>query len=75
MFICRRMKKFAEEMHCYVGFLDPQVFSATMLQFQTKDATKSIRKAMKHDFVVRAYNTGGHWALVIIARSGMLFGI
>ena len=61
------MKKFAEEMHCYVGFLDPQVFSATMLQFQTKDATKSIRKAMKHDFVVRAYNTGGHWILVTIA--------
>ena len=53
-------------MHNIVGFLDPQVFSATMLQFQTKDATKSIRKAMKHDFVVGAYNTGSHWVLVII---------
>ena len=75
LFICRRMKQQANQMQNNVGFLDPQVFSATMLQFQTKDATKSIRKAMKHEFVVRAYNTGGHWALVIIARSGMLFGI
>jgi len=50
-----------------VGFLDPQVFSATKLQFQTKEVTQEITKAMKHDFVVGAYNTGGHWIVVTIA--------
>ena len=66
LFICRRMKQQAKEMHNNVGILDPQVFSATMLQFQAKDVTQAITKAMKHDFVVGAYNTGGHWVLVII---------
>ena len=61
------MKKKEEEMHYNVGFLDLQVFSATMIQFQTKIVTETIRKAMEHDFVVGAYNTGGHWVLVIIA--------
>ena len=28
LFICRKMMKQAEEMHCNVGFLDPQIFSA-----------------------------------------------
>jgi len=55
-----RMKQQAKEMHNNVGFLDPQVFSATMLQFQTKEVTQAITKAMKHDFVVGAYNTRGH---------------
>ena len=67
LFICRRMKQQAKEMHNNVGFLDPQVFSATMLQFQAKDVTQTITKAMKHDFVVGAYNTGGHWIVVTIA--------
>ena len=67
LFICRRMKQQAKEMHNNVGFLDPQVFSATMLQLQTKEVTQAITKAMKHDFVVGAYNTGGHWILVTIA--------
>ncbi|KAG2588431.1 hypothetical protein PVAP13_5NG343381 [Panicum virgatum] len=61
------MKKKAEEMHYNVGFLDLQVLSATMIQFQTKIVTETIRKAMEHDFVVGAYNTGGHYVLVIIA--------
>ena len=52
LFICRRMKQQAKEMHNNVGFLDPQVFSATMLQFQTKEVTKEITKSMKHDIVV-----------------------
>jgi len=60
------MEQQAKEMHNNVGFLDPQVFSATMLQFQAKVVTQAITKAMKHDFVVGAYNTGGHWVLVII---------
>ena len=38
-----------------------------MVQFQTNDITQAVQKAMKHDFVVGAYNTGGHWVLVIIA--------
>ena len=59
--------KQAEEMHCNVGILDPQIFSATMVQFKTKDVTEAIKKAMKHDYVVGAYNTGSHWVLVIIA--------
>ena len=59
--------KQAKVMHCNVGFLDPQVFSTTMVQFQTNDITQAVQKAMKHDFVVGAYNTGGHWVLVIIA--------
>ncbi|KAG2632659.1 hypothetical protein PVAP13_2NG103300 [Panicum virgatum] len=46
------MKQQAKEMHNNVGILDPQVFSATMLQFQTKEVTQAITKAMKHDFVV-----------------------
>ena len=66
LFICRRMKQQAKEMHNNVGFLDPQVFSATMLQFQTKEVTQAIIKAMKHDFVAGAYNTGGHWILVTL---------
>ena len=66
LFICRKIEQQAKEMHNNVGFLDPQVFSATMLQFQTKEVTQAITKAMKHDFVVGAYNTRGHWILVII---------
>jgi len=46
--------------------LDPQVFSSTMVQFKTNNVTEAITKAMKHDFVVGAYNTGSHWVLVII---------
>ena len=61
------MEQQAKEMHNNVGFLDPQVFSATMLQFQAKVVTQAITKAMKHDFVVGACNTSGHWVLVIIA--------
>jgi len=62
-----RMKQQANQMQNNVGFLDPQVFSATMLQLQTKEVTQAITKAMKHDFVVGAYNTGGHWIVVTIA--------
>ena len=61
------MMKQAEEMHCNVGILDPQIFWATMVQFKTKDVTEAIKKAMKHDYVVGAFNTGSHWVLVIIA--------
>ena len=47
--------------------LDPQVFLSTMVQFKTNNVTEAITKALKHDFVVGAYNTGSHWVLVIIA--------
>ena len=47
--------------------LDPQVFSSTMVQFKTNNVTEAITKAMKHDFMVGAYNTGSHWVLVIFA--------
>ena len=61
------MMKQAEEMHCNVGILDPHIFSATIVQFKTKDVTEAIKKAMKHDFMVGAYNIGSHRILVIIA--------
>ena len=48
------MKQQAKEMHNNVGILDPQVFSATVLQFQMKEVTEAITKATKHDFVVGA---------------------
>ena len=50
--------KQAEEVHCNVAFLDPQIFSATMVQFKSNYVIEAIKKAMKHDFVVGAYNTG-----------------
>ena len=59
--------KQAEEMHCNVGFLDPQLFSATVVQFKSNDVIQAIKKAMKHDFVVDAYNTGSQQVLVIIS--------
>ncbi|KAG2619639.1 hypothetical protein PVAP13_3NG119202, partial [Panicum virgatum] len=61
------MMKQAEEMHCNVGFLDPQIFSATLVQYKSKDVITAIKRAINHDYVVGAYNTGSHWVLVIIA--------
>jgi len=52
------MMQQAEEMHRNVAFLDPQIFSATMVQFKSNYVIEAIKKAMKHDFVVGAYNTG-----------------
>jgi len=60
------MMKQAEEMHCNVGFLDQQIFSATLVQYKSKDVITAIKRDMNHDYVVGAYNTGGHWVLVII---------
>ena len=57
----------AQEKDYNIGFLDPILFSITAVQFQTKTVEAAIVKAMKHDYVVGAYNTGGHWVLVIIA--------
>ena len=59
--------KLAEEMKYNVGFLDTQIFSATVVQFKSNDVIQAIKKAMKHDFMVGAYNTSSHWVLVIIA--------
>ena len=59
--------KQAEEMKCNIGFLDPQIFSATVVQFKSNDVIQAIKKAMKHDFVVDAYNTGSHWVMVAFA--------
>ena len=50
------------EMKCNVGFLDPQIFSATVVQFKSNDVIQAIKKAMNHDYVVGAFNTGSHWA-------------
>ena len=58
--------KQAEEMHCNVAFLDPQIFLATVVQFKSNYVIEAIKKAMKHDFVVGAYNTSSQWVLVII---------
>ncbi|CAN6351802.1 unnamed protein product [Urochloa humidicola] len=62
-----RMKKMAVEGDHNVGFFYPMLFSTTGVQYQTKALTTKIENAMKHDYVVGAYNTGGHWVLVIIA--------
>ena len=44
--------KLAEEMKCNIGFLDPQIFSATVVQFKSNDVIQAIKKAMKRDYVV-----------------------
>ena len=59
--------KQAEEMHCKVEFLGQQLFSATVVQFKSNDVIQAIKKAMKHDFVVGAYNTSSHRVMVAIA--------
>ncbi|CAN6210253.1 unnamed protein product [Urochloa humidicola] len=61
-----RMKKMAVEGDHNVGFLDPMLFSTTGIQYQTKALIAKIENVMKHDCVLGAYNTGGHWVLVII---------
>ena len=61
LFICKKMMKQAEEMHYNVGFLDPQIFLATLVQYKSKDVITAIKRAMNHDYVVGAYNTGSHW--------------
>ena len=38
-----------------------------MVQFKSNDVIQAIKKAMKHDFVVGAYNIGSHWVMVAIA--------
>ncbi|PVH34139.1 hypothetical protein PAHAL_8G154700 [Panicum hallii] len=61
------MMQNAAEMQCSVGFLDPQVFTATVISHQPSTVTQAIKNAMKNDYVVGAYNTGGHWVTVIIS--------
>jgi hypothetical protein len=65
--ICRKMMQNAAEMQCSVAFLDPQVFTATVISHQSSTVTQAIKNAMKNDYVVGAYNTGGHWVTVIIS--------
>ncbi|CAN6210167.1 unnamed protein product [Urochloa humidicola] len=64
-----KMMELAEEKKVNVGFLDPLVFTATILANQSSLLRAMICSAMKHDFVLGAYNTGGHWILVIIAMN------
>ncbi|RLM79854.1 hypothetical protein C2845_PM12G10760 [Panicum miliaceum] len=61
-----KMYEPAKDMGIDVGFLDPQIFSATMIQCNSNTVIIAIAKPMNHDFVVGAYNTGGHWVLVVI---------
>ncbi|PVH37861.1 hypothetical protein PAHAL_5G392800 [Panicum hallii] len=61
------MMQNAAEMQCSVAFLDPQVFTATVISHQPSTVTQAIKNAMKNDYVVGAYNTGGHWVTVIIS--------
>ena len=67
LIICRKMMQLAAEMQCSVGFVDPQVFSSTMIQWQPREVEEALVKAMRNDYVIGAYNTGGHWVTVIIA--------
>ena len=62
----------AAEMQCSVGFVDPQVFLSTMIQWQPREVEEALIKAMMNDYVIGAYNIGGHWVTVIIA---IKFGI
>ena len=50
-----------------LAFWTHKFFSATVVQFKSNDVIQAIKKAMKHDYVVGAFNTGSHWVLVIIA--------
>ncbi|CAN6288498.1 unnamed protein product [Urochloa humidicola] len=63
------MMELAEEKKVNVGFLDPMVFTATILANQSSLLREAICSAMKYDFMFGAYNTGGHWILVIIAMN------
>jgi hypothetical protein len=56
----------AKEMGEDVGFLDPRIFSVMVIQCNSNTVIDQIAKLMNHDFVVGAYNTGGHWVLVVI---------
>jgi hypothetical protein len=56
----------AKEMGVDVGFLDPQIFSAAVIQCNSNTTIDQIAKFMNHDFMVGAYNMGGHWVLVVI---------
>ena len=68
------MLELAKEMGVDVGFLDPQIFSTLGIQFQSNFVVDQIAKLMNHDFVVGAYNTGGHWVPVVFAtKSNLIF--
>jgi hypothetical protein len=54
------MFEMAKEKGADVGFLDPQIFSATVIQWNSNTVIDQIAKLMNHDFMVGAYNTGGH---------------
>ena len=62
-----KMMQLSAEMQFNVGFVDPQVFSATMISSQPKTVQYEIMKSIKNDYVMGAYNIGGHWVLVIIS--------
>ena len=47
----------AKEMQVDVGFLDPQIFSAPMIQVKSNFVIDQIANLMNLDFVVGAYNT------------------
>ena len=38
-----------------------------MIQWQPREVEEALVKAMRNDYVIGAYNTGGHWVTVIIA--------
>ncbi|PVH62861.1 hypothetical protein PAHAL_3G418000 [Panicum hallii] len=66
------MMQNAAEMQCSVAFLDPQVFTATVISHQPSTVTQAIKNAMIQlcggsDVLISAYNTGGHWVTVIIS--------
>ena len=68
------MLELAKEMGVDVGFLDPQIFSTLGIQFQSNFVVDQIAKLMNHDFMVGAYNMGGHWGPVVFAtKSNLIF--
>jgi hypothetical protein len=60
------MFQMAKEVGVDVGFVEPQTFLASVIQFETNFVVDQIAKLMHHGFVVAAYNPGGHWVLVVI---------
>ena len=60
----------AKEKALPVGFLDPQMLSATTIEFDRSSVVDYLRKGLrvfaKKEYIMFGHNTGGHWILVVI---------
>ena len=55
-----------------VGFLDPQLMSLDSIKFDRAAVLQYVQKAFtkytSKDFIMFAYNSGGHWVVVIVIQ-------